>query len=151
VSPATYNSPKRDEAKDNTRAAILEALVRVVIDDGIHAFSVANVAKRAGVSHRTVYRHFPSRDALIEGFSASVDALDTESPQGVPASLLKIAVDVERMFLRALVSSHTWFHVRGQLGVDPAIAGRGLGRAARLVLNDLKRRQNAAKAGGSNV
>ena len=36
-------------------------------------FSVQEVADRAGVSHRTVYRHFPTREALLEGLSDAVD------------------------------------------------------------------------------
>jgi AcrR family transcriptional regulator len=63
----------RDEAKEATRARILEALVRVVIDDGVHAFSVATVAARAGISHRTVYRHFASREELLEALSDDID------------------------------------------------------------------------------
>ena len=69
-----YRSPAREEGKLRTREAILEALVRVVLDDGIHAFSVANVAARAGVSHRTVYRHFPTKEALLDALSDHVDA-----------------------------------------------------------------------------
>ena len=63
---SNYHSPLRDRAKHETRTRILDAVVRVVLDDGIHAFSVANVAKRAGVSHRTVYRHFASREELLD-------------------------------------------------------------------------------------
>jgi AcrR family transcriptional regulator len=75
--PTGYSSPVRDEAKEATRARIIDALVRVVLDDGIHAFSVATVAKRAGISHRTVYRHFASREELLEGLS---EALDSAGP-----------------------------------------------------------------------
>lgn len=71
--PTEYSSPLRDEAKRATRERILEALVRVVLEDGVHAFSVARVAERAGVSHRTVYRHFASREELLEGLSDAID------------------------------------------------------------------------------
>ncbi|HSI04338.1 MAG TPA: helix-turn-helix domain-containing protein [Myxococcota bacterium] len=69
-----YTSPVRDEAKEATRARILDALVRVVLDDGVHAFSVAKVAERAGISHRTVYRHFASREELLEALSEAIDS-----------------------------------------------------------------------------
>jgi AcrR family transcriptional regulator len=69
-----YSSPVRDEGKEATRAKILDALVRVVIDDGVHAFSVATVAARAGISHRTVYRHFASREELLEALSEAIDS-----------------------------------------------------------------------------
>jgi AcrR family transcriptional regulator len=69
-----YSSPMRDEAKEATRARILDALVRVVIDEGVHAFSVATVAARAGIAHRTVYRHFASREELLEALSEAIDS-----------------------------------------------------------------------------
>ena len=69
MSSRSYDSPVRDKRKTETRAQILQALVDVVLNDGIHAFSVQHVAKRAGVSHRTVYRHFPTREALLDGLS----------------------------------------------------------------------------------
>lgn len=72
-----YSSPTRDEAKEATRVRILDALVRVVLDEGVHAFSVATVAERAGISHRTVYRHFASREELLEALS---DAIDSAGP-----------------------------------------------------------------------
>lgn len=74
MSPRDYNSPARDAAKEETRQAILDALIRVVLDEGVHAFTMSNVAKRAGVSLRTVYRHFESREALLDGLSADLEA-----------------------------------------------------------------------------
>lgn len=77
-----YHSPAREQGKADTRDRILDALVRVVLDDGIHAFTVQNVAKKAGVSHRTVYRHFETREDLLEGLGARLEAQTTGS--GVP-------------------------------------------------------------------
>jgi AcrR family transcriptional regulator len=73
--PKAYSSAVRDEAKEATRERIIEALVRVVLDDGIHAFSVATVAERAGISHRTVYRHLTSREELLEGLSEAIETM----------------------------------------------------------------------------
>ncbi|MCB9777076.1 MAG: TetR/AcrR family transcriptional regulator [Alphaproteobacteria bacterium] len=73
--PRDYNSPARDAVKAETRARILEAVVEVVRTDGVHAFSVQNVARKAGVSHRTVYRHFATREDLLDGLAESIDAL----------------------------------------------------------------------------
>jgi AcrR family transcriptional regulator len=79
-----YSSAVRDEAKEATRERIIDALVRVVLDEGVHAFSVAAVAERAGISHRTVYRHFASREELLEGLSAAIDS--PGSPAGAEAA-----------------------------------------------------------------
>src|SRR5512134_923948 len=62
-----YESPARREAKQDTRERILDAVVDVVTREGVHAFTVQNVANAAGVSHRTVYRHFATREALLDG------------------------------------------------------------------------------------
>lgn len=56
-----------------TTDRILDALVEVILEGGLPGFSVQEVADRAGVSHRTVYRHFPTRESLLEGL---VDAVD---------------------------------------------------------------------------
>lgn len=62
-------------SRERTRRAILEAMADVIVAaDGI-GFSVQTVANRAGVSHRTVYNHFPTREALCEAFSDYVDEL----------------------------------------------------------------------------
>ena len=74
-----YRSPVRDQAKVATREKIVDAVVRVVLDDGIHAFTVQNVADKAGVSHRTVYRHFKTREELLAGLAASLEAKAEEA------------------------------------------------------------------------
>jgi AcrR family transcriptional regulator len=62
-----YDSPARREAKQGTRERILDAVVDVVTREGVHAFTVQNVADAAGVAHRTVYRHFATREDLLDG------------------------------------------------------------------------------------
>ena len=47
----------------------------VIVESRALGFSVQQVADRAGLSHRTVYNHFPTREALCEGFAAYVDKL----------------------------------------------------------------------------
>lgn len=78
----------RDEQRDLTRERILHALADRIARDGIADFSVQDVADDAGVSHRTVYRHFPSRDALLEALSVFLDAeLGRRGAPGVPHDL----------------------------------------------------------------
>jgi AcrR family transcriptional regulator len=47
-------------------------MVQVIVEQGLHAFTVQNVADRAGVAHRTVYRYYPSREKLLLGLSESL-------------------------------------------------------------------------------
>lgn len=70
-----------------TGIRILEALADVVLTDGVSAFSVQAVADQAGVSHRTVYRYFPSREALLEGLTEHLDRwMRAEGLPGTPTS-----------------------------------------------------------------
>ena len=69
----SYIREVRDSAKDETRHAIIQAAIDVILHEGVSAFTMQNVADKAGVSLRTVYRHFESREQLLEGLSAHVD------------------------------------------------------------------------------
>lgn len=48
-----------------TRTAILQASVELLLERRGDTFSVQDVAQRAGLAHRTVYRHFPTRMQLL--------------------------------------------------------------------------------------
>jgi AcrR family transcriptional regulator len=86
----------RERQQDLTRRLITEGLARVILRTGIHEFSVQEVADEAGVSLRTLYRHFPNREDLLESLGVEVEqmirdgGLDT-SMQPVSA---KVAADV---------------------------------------------------------
>jgi AcrR family transcriptional regulator len=68
--PAPYESPLRAEQKEATRRRILDAAGRLMEDRGLEEFSFGEIATEAGVKERTVYRHFPSKSALIDGLCA---------------------------------------------------------------------------------
>ncbi len=51
---------------DRKRAAILEAAYQCFRKEGFHDTTMDRVAERAGVSKRTVYNHFPSKDVLFD-------------------------------------------------------------------------------------
>jgi AcrR family transcriptional regulator len=51
----------------------LEAFAEQLVDVGATDVSVERVAKAAGVSLRTVYHHFPTREALFDGVSTYMD------------------------------------------------------------------------------
>jgi AcrR family transcriptional regulator len=58
---------------DTTRSAILDALAQVIVESKEFGFSVQQVADRAEVTHRTVYNHFPTRDAMNEGLAVYLE------------------------------------------------------------------------------
>jgi AcrR family transcriptional regulator len=47
------------------RSALVEAALAVIAENGVAALSVAQAARRAGVSTAAPYRHFASRQALL--------------------------------------------------------------------------------------
>ncbi|MBF6022607.1 TetR/AcrR family transcriptional regulator [Lysobacter niastensis] len=66
---------------DRKRAAILDAAVAEFRQSGYEATSMDRIADSAGVSKRTVYNHFPSKEALFEHiveqlWERSVEGLD---------------------------------------------------------------------------
>lgn len=73
--PATrsYHSPLRERRAAETRALVLRGFADLVTETGTTEFSVQDVADRAGVSLRTVYRYFPSRQALLDGLTDLLD------------------------------------------------------------------------------
>lgn len=60
----TYRSQLRAEQAEETRTRILDATMRVMAR-GIATLSVPDVAREAGVSVPTVYRHFGTKQALL--------------------------------------------------------------------------------------
>ena len=66
--------PQRADARRN-RERLLEAASDAFTESGIDA-SLEDIARRAGVGIGTLYRHFPSRDCLLEAvFRRNVDQL----------------------------------------------------------------------------
>ncbi len=59
-----YRSELREQQAEETRARILEATVRVMAR-GVATLSVPAVAREAGVSVPTVYRHFATKAELL--------------------------------------------------------------------------------------
>jgi len=65
---------KRTNQIDRTRNAIIDAATDMVFGTADPTeFTMQNVADAAGVSHRTLYRYFPSRKYLINALGAAYD------------------------------------------------------------------------------
>jgi AcrR family transcriptional regulator len=54
----------------NLREALLDAAIRLIAEVGPTAFTLREVARRAGVSHNAPYRHFRDRDDLMAAVAA---------------------------------------------------------------------------------
>lgn len=68
----TYSSPLRAEQASATRDRIIDATVDLLQGAEPGAFGMQDVADRAGVSVRTVYRAFPTRADLLDGVLAAI-------------------------------------------------------------------------------
>lgn len=77
---------------------ILAAADRLFYNQGIHAVGVDAVAAEAGISKRTLYNHFPSKDELIAAYLARRGA-QVAAPEGPPlAQILGVFDALARWF-----------------------------------------------------
>lgn len=67
TAPSAHNSERADARRN--RELVLRTAVRVFTEDGPEV-SIGRIAQRAGVGAGTVYRHFPSKEILIEAVLA---------------------------------------------------------------------------------
>src|SRR5262249_17453796 len=78
----------RERKKRQTRDAIAAAALALFRERGFDAVTVADVARAADVSEKTVFNHFPAKEDLV--FAHSEDRLDARAeairlrPPGVP-------------------------------------------------------------------
>jgi AcrR family transcriptional regulator len=75
-----YTSALRDRQVAQTRELILDAVTTLLGDRRADQVSMRDIAAAAGVAERTVYRHFPDRDALLEGLARRLPDLDGGKP-----------------------------------------------------------------------
>jgi AcrR family transcriptional regulator len=54
----------------NLREALLQGAIRVIAEVGPAAFTLREVARRAGVSHNAPYRHFQDKEAILAAVAA---------------------------------------------------------------------------------
>jgi AcrR family transcriptional regulator len=78
------SAPDPSHQLEATRTAILEAAAQLLLERRNDGFSVQAVADRAGLTHRTVYRYFPTRLQLMAATARSLAPhLEEDSFAGV--------------------------------------------------------------------
>lgn len=85
----------RQRKKEDTRAAIQRHAVRLFREQGYDATSVEQIADAAGVSHRTVFRYFPTKDALVtlDDYGTLIAEACRAQPAGLgPVAALRTAL-----------------------------------------------------------
>ncbi len=63
----------RQRHAEQTRDLIFRALTDQLAESGFSDFSIPSLARQAGVSVRTIYRHFSSRDELLDELAHWLD------------------------------------------------------------------------------
>jgi AcrR family transcriptional regulator len=140
---AVYMSPLRDREKANTRALILEAVERSLKDHRLSELSLATVAREAGITERTVYRHFATREQLLEATWAAVnDAMDTTDFPRTAKELIQRPIKLfpaferRRDVIRAMLASPQGRELRLSANKERQAAIRAVVKSARPTLRE---------------
>src|SRR6478609_6650555 len=99
------DDPRRLRMAD-TRAAILRAARPIMLRDGLGGTTLDRVAAEGGIAKMTLYRHFPSKEALFEGLVAAMCAYMRDSLENAPSPAIdKPAADRLAAELRAFTAA----------------------------------------------
>jgi len=114
----TYTSTLRDRQVAQTREFILDAVTTLLADRRADEVTTRDIAAAAGVSERTVYRHFPDRDALLEGLSQRLSQLAGTKPSFGVGGLDDIA-PASRLLMQALDEHYVIARAEAVFNADP--------------------------------
>jgi AcrR family transcriptional regulator len=99
-------------AKPDMKDRILETADRLFYLQGIRAVGVDTIAAEIGISKRTLYNHFPSKDALISAYLARRFVAPRPSDKSPVEQILGTFDSLERRFsakdFRGCPSSMRW-------------------------------------------
>jgi len=98
--PTTTRSSLRADARRNRERVL--SVARARLDAGDLTLQLNDIAREAGLGVGTVYRHFPTRRALIEALA--IDPLEILLHRAREASAIHDPWDALAFFVRAIVS-----------------------------------------------
>ena len=93
--------PLEVSAATTVEGRILAAALEAATIHGLAKLSMADVAKRAGLSRQTLYRHFPSKDALV----AALVAAETDKLVGAVLAVSEPVEDPQRSLAAGLTAA----------------------------------------------
>jgi AcrR family transcriptional regulator len=121
---------------DLARGSIIAAGMDLVVEAPDDPLSVRSVANRAGMSERTVFRYFATRDILLDEVAAELASRVQAPPvPGMPSDLTAYARDLYRQFetkaplIKAALRSELYNRVRH-------VAGDARGRSIRHLIDN---------------
>ena len=113
----------RDRQTDATQKLIISTAVDLLEKKGVNATTARAVAKQAGISERTIFRYYGSRDELLDAIAAEVvNKVQTPPPPPAISELLEYVEPLYRCFeqwsplLRAALHTDISNRVRATVG-----------------------------------
>ncbi len=127
-----YDARGRREKARATRRAVVEAARALLEERGYHATTIADVARRAGVSPASIYKGFVTKAALVkEVFDVTIagdyepvavaDRPEAQRIQEEPDVRAKLRLYAEGASIRAARSARVQLALRNGAAVDPAV------------------------------
>ncbi len=113
-----YTSTLRDRQMAQTRELILDAVTTLLGDRRADEVTTRDIAAAAGVSERTVYRHFPDRTALLDGLSQRLPDLDGATPSFGAGDLDDLA-PISRRLMEVLDEHYVTARAEAMFNADP--------------------------------
>jgi len=86
-------------------AAILQAAVKVLAEEGVHRFTTARVAEKAGASVGSVYQYFPNKAAILFRLQADEWEQTAELLRNILEDAAKPPLDRLRALVHAFIRS----------------------------------------------
>jgi AcrR family transcriptional regulator len=101
------------ERREGTIRKILDAATDTLIDSGYAEASVQRICDRAGVSQGALFRHFPSREALMVAVGEDVGAriLETYRKKVTKSTSIIDAVELIRHACRSRINA-AWYELQ---------------------------------------
>lgn len=119
VSTRPYSSPLRERQAQQTRDLVLDTLTDLLETHRADEVTTRDLARAAGVSERTVYRHFPDRQALLGGLSDRLLHLTGSGPPGGPIESVDDLSRVAVLVMAGLDEFHAAARAEALLNADP--------------------------------
>lgn len=110
IPPRQYSSPLRERHAQQTRDLIIDAVTALIKSRRIDEVTTREMAQSAGVSERTVYRHFPDRVALLAGLTSRLQRSLGEREYPLDPSVVDSIDDLKAAAIR-LMAGLEEFHV----------------------------------------
>jgi AcrR family transcriptional regulator len=111
---ARYVSKLRERQKEQTARLILDSVATILREFSLDAVSIAEVARVAEVTERTIYRHYATREDMLRAFwkyelerSGGVGVTTPGTPEALYANIRRLfaSLDANEGIVRAMMST----------------------------------------------